>query len=117
MAAGISVHAVDVAAGIPAQGLRVRLLRIDAQGGACIAEGELDAHGALGHPVTRGDGVRAGTHEVHLHVGDWWRAREGIDERFFQEVVVFRFEVLDVEEHYHLPIKFTRWGLALFRGA
>jgi 5-hydroxyisourate hydrolase len=33
------------------------------------------------------------------------------------ETAVFRFEVTDLDQHYHLPIKFTRWGYALFRGA
>jgi 5-hydroxyisourate hydrolase-like protein (transthyretin family) len=33
------------------------------------------------------------------------------------DVAVFRFEVLDPAHHVHLPLKFTRWGLALFRGS
>ncbi|MFD0667009.1 hydroxyisourate hydrolase [Ramlibacter sp. MAHUQ-53] len=117
MAGGISLHAVDVAAGVPAAGMRVRLLRLEAGSSRCIAEGALGAGGALDHPVTTGAGVEAGTYEAHFHLGDWWREREATQERFFQEVAVFRFEVLDVAQHYHLPVKFTRWGLALFRGA
>lgn len=117
MAGGVSLHAVDVAAGVPAAGMRVQLFRLDAGGAHCIAEGTLGPGGALEHPVTGGAGVQAGTHEAHFHLGDWWREREGTQERFFQEVAVFRFEVQDVAPHYHLPVKFTRWGLALFRGA
>jgi 5-hydroxyisourate hydrolase-like protein (transthyretin family) len=33
------------------------------------------------------------------------------------DMAVMRFEVLDPAEHVHLPPKFTRWGLALFRGS
>lgn len=116
-AGGISLHAVDVADGVPAQGLRVQVFRLDATGPACIAEGVLGASGALEHPVTGGAGVAPGTHEAHFHLGDWWRAREGGDAAHFQEVAVFRFTVTDAAPHYHLPIKFTKWGLALFRGA
>lgn len=44
-------------------------------------------------------------------------ARSGSTERCFQEIAVFRCEVLSLAEHYHLPIKFTPWGFALSRGA
>jgi len=29
---------------------------------------------------------------------------------------VFRFGIDRVEEHFHLPFKFTPWGFSLFRG-
>lgn len=117
MARGISLHAVDVASGAPAAGMQVRIYRLEADTRELIAQGRLLAHGVLDHPVTQGEGVIAGTHEAHFDVGDWLRAREGNAQQRFQEVAVFRFEVLDVEQHYHLPLKFTAWGLALFRGA
>jgi len=118
MPAGISVHAVDVASGLPAQGMRVELFRLQRPDQAHrVAEGTLNALGAWDHPVTRGEGVQAGTHEMRFHVGDWLRTTHRTEERFFQEVMVFRFEVLDPAQHYHLPLKFTPWGFALFRGA
>jgi 5-hydroxyisourate hydrolase len=115
---GISVHAVDVASGLPARGMRVELVRMHAPDQTFrVAEGTLTASGAWDHPVTRGEGVLVGTHEARFHVGEWLRGVHGTQERFFQEVAVFRFEVLDPAQHYHLPIKFTPWGFALFRGA
>lgn len=117
MAGGISLHAVDVAAGMPASGLRVQIFRLEAGQSHCIADSTLGAAGALEHPVVSGAGVALGTHEALFHLGDWWRARSGHADRCFQEVAAFRFEVLNLTEHYHLPIKFTPWGFALFRGA
>ena len=44
-------------------------------------------------------------------------------EQFFGEadgfltVTPFRFRIADVHAHFHLPLKFTRWGYSLFRGA
>jgi 5-hydroxyisourate hydrolase len=116
MAGGISLHAVDVAAGVPAQGMRVELFALGAER-RCVAQGALGASGALDDPVTRGSGVTAGEYEAHFHVGAWLRARGDLDGPAFLDVAVFRFVVARVEEHYHLPLKFTRWGLALFRGS
>ncbi len=120
MPGGISIHAVDVAQGLPASGLRVQLFWHGPTGVQCLAEGRLGPGGALDHPITSGVGVRAGTCEVHFHIGQWWRERPGpgdlSPQPFFQEVAVFRFELSDLAQHYHLPMKFTPWGLTLFRG-
>jgi 5-hydroxyisourate hydrolase len=117
MAGGISLHAVDVAEGVPAQGLRVEVFRVEAGGAVRIAEGRLGAGGALEHPVTGGAGVQAGVHEAHFHLGEWWRERGAATGAQFQETAVFRFGVADTAQHCHLPLKFTRWGFALFRGS
>ena len=55
MAGGISIHAVDVASGRPAQGLRVEIWRIESTL-TRIAEGRLGANGQLDHPVVGGVG-------------------------------------------------------------
>ena len=118
MSGGISLHAVDVASGQPAQGMVVELLALRPEGAALLAQGTLGAGGALDHALARGEvPVAAGPHEARFHVGDWLRSREPGLGRVFLEVAVLRFEVLDPAEHVHLPLKFTRWGLALFRGS
>jgi 5-hydroxyisourate hydrolase len=111
VAGGISIHAVDVASGRPAQGLHVEIWRIEPER-ARIAEGRLSANGVLDHPVTRGDGVSAGVYEVLFDLGEFFADGEG-----FLTVAPFRFGIRNVDEHFHLPLKFTRWGYSLFRGA
>ena len=44
-------------------------------------------------------------------------AKIDADSDGFLTVTPFRFRIKDVNEHFHLPLKFTRWGFALFRGA
>lgn len=118
-AGGISLHAVDVASGRPAAGMAVTLIRLgppDVE----LMQATLGPAGALDHPVVRGDGVVAGRYEARFAVGDWMRAQglvTAADGPVFMEWAVFRFELPDVREHVHLPLKFTRWGYALFRGA
>jgi 5-hydroxyisourate hydrolase len=122
MAGGISLHAVDVASGRPAAGMAVELVALGADGRERLqARGLLGDAGALDHPVARGVGdageVQVGTHEARFRVGDWLRAQGLAEGPVFLEVAVLRFEVLDAAEHVHLPLKFTRWGVALFRGS
>ena len=110
MAGGISIHAVDVASGRPAQGLRVEIWRIDPEA-VRIADGRLGASGVLDHPVAQGAGVTDGVYEVLFHLGEFF-ADDG-----FLTVTPFRFRIKNADEHFHLPLKFTRWGFSLFRGA
>lgn len=116
MSGGISLHAVDVAQGIPAQGMHVAVVALS-EPRRTIASGILGAGGALDHPITGGESVGVGGYEAHFHVGDWLRARGVLTGPAFMEVAVFRFTVLDPAQHYHLPLKFTQWGFALFRGS
>jgi 5-hydroxyisourate hydrolase len=113
MAGGISLHAVDVANGQPARGLRVSIHRLEPEP-VLVAEGVIGADGTLDHPVARGAGVQAGVHEVLFQLGEF-HAGTGVPA--FLDEVPFRFTVFDAALHYHLPMKFTPWGFALFRGA
>ncbi len=115
-AGGISIHAVDIAGGIPAAGLAVRLRRIDGNPGE-IARGACSDSGLFQHPVADGAAVERGMYEVEFDVGAFYRS-SGVDlpDPSFLEVAVFRFGIDRVKEHFHLPFKFTPWGFSLFRG-
>jgi 5-hydroxyisourate hydrolase len=115
-AGGISIHAVDVARGVAAEGLEVELYALTPER-RLLAQGRLGANGVLDDPTARGEAISAGPHEVVMHVGAWLR-QAGYPEpqTGFLDLVPFRFVVSKPEEHYHLPFKFTPWGFALFRG-
>ena len=111
---GISIHAVNIATGETAKGLRVTLNRL-APDRREIASGEIGANGLLDHPVARGQDVVAGTYEVLFDLGDYFQAR-GVLEPFL-DIAPFRFVLRDPASHVHLPFKFTPFGFSLFRGA
>lgn len=115
-AGGISIHAVDVAGGVPAAGLGVRVWRLG-DDKVQVAAGACSESGLLQHPIAEGIGVERGMYEVEFDVGDYYR-EQGIrlPEPSFLEVAVYRFGIDRVSEHFHLPFKFTPWGFSLFRG-
>ena len=116
-AGGISVHAVDVSRGRPAQGMQVDIYALEGVR-KLIANGKLATSGLLDHPTAKGDGIKVGTYEVIFHVGDYFRATGApTTTPPFLDLVPFRFTVADVAQHYHLPFKFTPWGFSLFRGS
>jgi len=115
---GISIHVIDVTRGEPARAMAVTVFRLDGAarvrvGGGPIGEAGLLDDAALG----RGDGIGAGTDEVELAAGDYFRGC-GLERRApaFQETVLFRFSRVDAAEHAHLPVKRSPWGLSIWRG-
>ena len=115
-AGGISIHAVDVARGVPAGGLAVRLHRLSPDA-AELARGACAADGHFRHPVADGAGVIRGVYEVRFDVGAYYRAAGvPLPDPSFLDDAVFRFGIDRVAEHFHLPFKFTPWGYSLFRG-
>jgi 5-hydroxyisourate hydrolase len=115
---GISIHVVDVAFGKPAAGMFVEVHALDGDTRRVVGTGVVGDDGAFRHPMNDGDGVVAGTHEVLLHAGEYFRFVGQVrDQPAFQELVPLRFTVLDANDHYHLPIKISPWGLSVWRGA
>lgn len=58
-----------------------------------------------------------GMYEVESGVGAYYRSC-GVDlpDPALLETALFRFSISKVQEHFHLPFKFTPWGFSLFRG-
>ncbi len=112
-AGGISLHAVDVVTGQAALGMAVAIRRLSPDP-ALVAEGVLGANGMLDHPVVTGRGMTGGTFVASFAVRDFYEAR-GVPCPFL-DILDFRFVIEDPGPHVHLPLKFSPWGLALFRG-
>jgi 5-hydroxyisourate hydrolase len=135
----ISTHVLDIAAGRPAAGLRVRLERVAAAGQQLAAAGEeiaaasTDAEGriaSLGPEV-----VAAGIYRLIFHTGGYLAGQGGGDSNgtgtgsgngagdgtgtgtgaFFPEVTV-TFTVAE-GEHYHVPLLLSPFGYSTYRGS
>lgn len=111
---GMSVHVVDVSRGVVAAGMPVEVHRCHPPGLLCA--GRIAASGVLD------DGTLAvhlvpGVYEARFHVAEYYRSvGVGLPSIPFLDVAVYRFGIDDPEQHYHLPMKLTPWGLSCFRG-
>lgn len=118
MAGGISVHAVDVTSGLPAAGLKVMIFQIDREidQAKLLAEGALTAQGTLEHLIVN-EKMMSGTYEAVFYIGDFYRQLGyPLPNVPFLDRVPYRFGIGDIDQHYHLPLKFSPWGFSLFRG-
>ncbi|MEG0861294.1 MAG: hydroxyisourate hydrolase [Pseudomonas sp.] len=117
MNGGISIHVVDVASGRVAEGLEVRLERLDADRRKLICEGRIGANGLLAELGNRREHCSTGVYEATLRVADFYRTTDLVLPVLpFLDELVLRFGVADSSQHYHLPFKLTAWGVSCFRG-
>jgi 5-hydroxyisourate hydrolase len=93
----VSTHVLDTERGRPAAGVRVELLTV---GGELAGEGVTDADGRVAELAEAGPG----SYRIVFHPPS----------PFFTRV---ELEVTLVDGHYHVPLLFSSYGCASYRGS
>ena len=111
----ISTHILDVSAGRPAAGLRVRVYRADPQAGwQRVAEADSDADGRINELLPFGMELTAGDWRLRFEVGAWFEARRV--QTFYPAVDIY-FTVRNADEHHHVPLLLSPYGYSTYRGS
>ena len=112
----LTTHVLDTASGVPAQGMRVELHRLDAA--APLAAIDTNADGRAPAPLLEGDALKPGNYELRFHVAAYFRARgTPLSNPPFLDVVVIRFGIADGGAHYHVPLLVSPWSYSTYRGS
>ena len=112
----LTTHVLDTASGVPAQGMRVELHRLDAS--APLATFDTNADGRAPAPLLDGSALQPGNYELRFHVAAYFRARgTNLSEPPFLDVVVIRFGIADAAAHYHVPLLVSPWSYSTYRGS
>lgn len=114
MPRGLSIHVVDVSRGVVAAGMAVDVLAGDPL--TPLASGTIGDNGVLDCAALNAV-LPAGRYQAVFHVAAFYRAA-GIPLPAvpFLDVVTLDFGIDRSDQHYHLPMKVTPWGLSCFRG-
>ena len=112
----LTTHVLDTASGVPAQGMRVELHRL--QPDQALADIHTNGDGRSSTPLLEGSGLHAGAYELRFHVADYFRARgTALAEPPFLDVVTIRFGIADAAQHYHVPLLVSPWSYSTYRGS
>jgi 5-hydroxyisourate hydrolase len=110
----LTTHVLDTARGCPAEGLRIELFRIDAEGRERLAEAVTNADGRTDGPILPEAEFAAGTYELVFHAGPYV-ARAGILGGFLDAIPI-RFTISEIS-HYHVPLLLSPFGYSTYRGS
>jgi 5-hydroxyisourate hydrolase len=118
MSGNLTTHALDLAQGRPAAGMRVELWRLE-DGGArtWLATAVTNDDGRVDAPMLAGDDFRVGTYELVFAVDAYFAAEGlGASPPFLTSVPVC-FTIADPDAHYHVPLLVTPWAYSTYRGS
>jgi len=96
----ISTHVLDTARGVPAAGIRVELH----SGNEVLGSASTDSDGRINALAD----ARPGLHRLVFTVGP--------DAPFLRELSV-AFDVADTDEHLHIPLLLSPYGVSIYRGS
>jgi 5-hydroxyisourate hydrolase len=99
---GASTHVLDLATGLPAAGVPVRLER----DGKRVAEATTDADGRV---AVLAEVLEAGVYELVFDTAAFGNP-------FYPQVTV-AFRVVDAAVHHHIPLLLSPYGYATYRGS
>ncbi len=107
----LTTHVLDTASGLPAQGVKVELWRLDATGPVKVTERLTNADGRTDAPLLTADDFVAGRYELRFHVGAHFG---GVG---FLDVVPIAVKLEAGQGHYHVPLLCSPWSYATYRGS
>jgi 5-hydroxyisourate hydrolase len=109
----VSTHVLDAVAGAPAQGMAVRLGRVDGPQPAEIGHGVTNADGRCPE-LTDALELVTGVYQLHFETGPYF-ARTGTPTLYPEVRLVF--EVTDASAHYHVPLLLSPFAFSTYRGS
>ncbi len=118
----LTTHVLNVAAGIPAAGMRIELRAVGAASRATdlppIGTAQTNADGRCPSPLLDGAAFRIGRYTLTFHVAAYFRALgHELSEPPFLDEVVIAFGIADPQRDYHVPLLVSPWSYSTYRGS
>jgi 5-hydroxyisourate hydrolase len=109
--AAITTHILNLDAGKPAANVRVTLHRLDTN--LPLASASTDTDGRIMQWENDFE-LQAGSYLLYFAIGDWC-AQQG-KSSFYPEIQI-SFQVINLQEHYHVPLLLNAYGYSTYRGS
>jgi hydroxyisourate hydrolase len=113
----LTTHVLDTARGMPAAGMRIRLLRGAGPQAVQLKTFVANADGRTEAPLLEGSEMAADTWQIVFHVGEYFRGRGHPDAgRFLNEVPIV-FVIDEPDARYHVPLLVSPWSYSTYKGS
>jgi 5-hydroxyisourate hydrolase len=112
----LTTHVLNIAAGIPAAGMRVELRCLS--DGAPVRASHTDTDGRCAAPLLEGASLRPGRYSLTFHAAAYFRSLGmSLPEPPFLDEVVIAFGIADAGQNYHVPLLVSPWSYSTYRGS
>lgn len=113
----VTTHVLDLASGLPAAGIAVRLLRKeDGNGWREIGAAMTDADGRARTLLPEGTRAEPGTYRLTFDSLSYFKASLSLSSPFFPEITI-TFSITDTSRPTHVPLLLSPFGYSTYRGS
>src|SRR5947199_8351462 len=106
----LTTHVLDVANGIPAEGMEVELWSLEDPASRRLKTLRTTADGRIDEPLLAGAALKAGNYGLLFFVGDYFGLRMSLPSPRFLDQVPVRFGIADEAGNYHVPLLVSPWA-------
>jgi 5-hydroxyisourate hydrolase len=119
----LTTHVLNIAAGIPAAGMRVEVRGAPTpvkptESMRLLGTMETNEQGRCALPLVEGLAFSSGRYALTFHVAAYFNAQGyALPDPPFLDEVVIAFGVADPSQNYHVPLLLTPWSYSTYRGS
>lgn len=109
----LSTHVLDTAKGCPANGIKIKLFRLNSDERTLLVETTTNHDGRTDAPLLDQSAMAEGWYELVFETTDYFPAQ---DEPFLGTIPL-RFNIADHDQHYHVPLLVSPYSYSTYRGS
>jgi len=114
----LTTHVLDTARGVPAEGLRIELYRLEGGARVFLCEMLTNADGRTDDQILPKEDFKTGSYELVFHAGAYLdTCNTPPDSPRFLDDIPIRFGISDPDSHYHVPLLLSPFGYGTYRGS
>ena len=115
---GLTTHVLDLTLGKPARDLEISFYKTDSDRRDLLSNFVTNSDGRLDKPIFDQSNIRAGWYEMVFHAGKYLVLKHKMKEAdlFFDNISI-SFQIMDLKQHYHVPLLLSKFGYSTYRGS
>ena len=115
---GLTTHMLDVAAGMPAEGVLIDFAVLDGEVYHLVRSVHTNADGRNAEPLLTPETMKTGQYQLTFHLAEYFTKKGTVlpNPPFLDKAVV-QFGISDATSHYHVPLLASPWTYTTYRGS
>lgn len=113
----LTTHILDTANGCPAEGVKITLYSLNGKDRKQLTSLVTNNDGRTDTPILGKGEMHKGVYELVFEMGNYFKAKNNIQDLPFVDVVPIRFGIANENDHYHVPLLASPFSFSTYRGS